>query len=101
MGAIKLSYGELENIASQLKNSSDTMAEILKSIENEFSKVGDEGTWSGTAASETKEVFDRLSQKFPEFSEAVESCYTYLTTKVIPNYKAADAAITGKQEDLL
>lgn len=100
MSAIKLSYEELESIASQLKNSSDAMAEILKSIEDEFSKVGDEGTWSGTAASETKVVFDSLSQKFPEFSEAVESCYIYLTTKVIPNYKAADAVITGKQDDL-
>lgn len=101
MSTIKLSYGELENIASQLKSSSDTMQEILKNVENEFSKVGDQGTWSGTAASETKEVFDTLSAKFPEFVEAVESCYLYLTNVVMPNYRAAEAAITGKQEDLL
>ena len=36
MSAIKLSYGELENIASQLKSSSDTMAEILKIIEKKL-----------------------------------------------------------------
>lgn len=101
MSAIKLSYGELENIASQLKSSSEAMSEILNNVENEFAKVGDEGTWSGTAASETKEVFDQLSKKFPEFVEAVESCYTYLTTKVIPNYRAAEAAITGKQDEIM
>lgn len=94
---LKLSYEQVETIASQLKSSSDTMAEILNEIKNEFSKIGDEGTWSGTAASETKVTFDALSAKFPEFSAAVESCYTYLVQTVLPNYKAVDAAITGQQ----
>ena len=100
MNGAKLSYEQLETIASQLKSSSDQMAEILNNIKNEFSKIGDEGTWSGTSAETTKQTFDTLSAKFPEFVEAVESCYTYLTTKVLPNYRAVEAAITGKQENM-
>lgn len=93
---IKLSYEELQNIASGLKTSSETMAQILNEVKNEFSNIGDDNTWSGTAASETKATFDTLSAKFPEFSQAVESCYTYLTQTVIPNYQAVDSAITGQ-----
>lgn len=101
MNGAKLSYEQLETIASQLKSSSDQMAEILNNIKNEFSKIGDESTWSGTSASTTKEVFDELSKKFPEFVDAVNSCCIYLTTKVIPNYKAVEDAITGQSEEVV
>ena len=92
---VMLDSTQLSEIANEIKISATTMAEILQEVTNEFSKIGDEGTWSGTAASATKEEFDLLSAKFPEFSEAVESCYTYLVGTVIPNYQAAEAKITG------
>lgn len=96
MNDIKLTYDELESIANELKNSSTAMEEILRDITNEFEKIGNDDTWSGTAANETKITFNELSRKFPEFSKAVEDCYKYLTQIVIPNYQAVDAAITGK-----
>lgn len=96
MDDIKLTYDELESIANELKTSSITMEEILNEIKNEFEKIGNEETWSGTAADETKSTFNTLSEKFPEFSKAVEDCYKYLTEVVIPNYQAVDAAIKGQ-----
>lgn len=95
MSAIKLSYSELETIANQLKSSSEAMNEILSGVKVEFSKIGDEETWSGTAASETKVVFDELSAKFPEFVQAVDDCYNYLIGTVIPNYQAVEDEIRG------
>lgn len=97
----KLSYKQLEVIASQLQSASDQMSDILANITSEFAKIGEESTWSGTSASTTKEVFDELSKKFPEFVDAVNSCCIYLTTKVIPNYKAVEDAITGQSEEVV
>ena len=51
--------------------------------------------WSGTAASETKATFDKLSAKFPEFSQSVNDCYKYLLS-VVENYKSVDSMVTGK-----
>ena len=97
----KLSYKQLELIASQLQSAADQMSDILADIAKEFDKIGDESTWSGTSAETSKGNFDKLSKKFPEFVDAVESCYTYLTTKVMPNYKAVENAITGKSEEVV
>lgn len=93
---VQLTYEDMEAIASELKTSSETMESILNEVKGEFENIGDEETWAGTAASATREKFDELSQKFPEFVEAVESCYTYLTQVAMPNYKAVDEAITGQ-----
>ena len=60
-----------------------------------FDKIGTEDVWSGTAASTTKETFDQLSAKFPEFSQSVNDCYKYLTS-VVENYKSVDAMVAGK-----
>lgn len=96
MSAIKLSYGELETIANQLKSSSESMNDILNNVKMEFSKIGDEDTWSGTAASATKEVFDELSTKFPAFVQAVDDCYNYLVGTVMVNYQSAEDELMGK-----
>lgn len=96
MSAIKLSYSELETIASQLKSSAESMNDILNNVKMEFSKIGDEDTWSGTAASQTKDVFDELSAKFPEFVQAIDDCYNYLVGTVMVNYQAAEDELMGK-----
>ena len=96
MTSIKLDSAQLEEIANEIKSSADTMSEILAEVTSQFANIGDESTWSGTAASATKEEFDRLSAKFPEFSDAVDSCYRYLVGTVIPNYKEAEDKIMGK-----
>ena len=96
MNFSKLSYGQITEIADQLSSMSKSMIDLLEEVTKLFNKIGDDGVWSGTAASSTKAEFDDLSAKFPEFSQAVNDCSEYLR-KVVANYKAADAAVQGQQ----
>lgn len=91
-----LSYSQIESISNQLNTKASSMEGLLNNISNQLKKVGDEGTWSGTAASAAFEEFDKLMQKFPEFSAAVKDCSTYLN-KVVATYRAVDNKITGQQ----
>ncbi len=92
----KLSYENVISMAEQLKSSSSEMETLLNELKTLFENVGNEQVWSGTAASATKERFDELSAKFPEFSSAVDDCYKYLSN-VVETYKSVDAAVTGQQ----
>lgn len=92
----KLSYEQINAMAEQLKTSATSMEGLLNELKTLFGNVGNEQVWSGTAASQTKERFDELSAKFPEFSTAIDDCYKYLMN-VVENYKAVDAAVTGQQ----
>ena len=91
-----LSYSQIESISNQLNTKASSMESLLNNISTQLKKVGDEGTWSGTAASAAFEEFDKLMQKFPEFSAAVKDCSTYLN-KVVATYKSVDSKITGQQ----
>ena len=91
----KLSYSQVQSMADQLNSSSTQMETLLTEIKALFDKIKTEDVWSGTAASTTKETFDQLSAKFPEFSQSVNDCYKYLTS-VVENYKSVDAMVTGK-----
>lgn len=91
----KLSYSQVQAMAEQLNTSATTMENLLNEIKTLFENVGNDGVWSGTAAATTKEQFDVLSAKFPEFSSAVNDCYRYLMS-VVENYKAVDAAVNGQ-----
>lgn len=95
--AIKLSYEQIKEKADQLKSASTTMSDLLTQVDNLFKTVGDESTWGGTAAEGVKQSFDTLKQKFPEFSAAVNECYTYLYS-VVANYQAIDAAASSQQQ---
>lgn len=90
----RLSYGQITSIAEQLNNSSAQMESLLNEIKALFDKVGTDDVWSGTAASATKEKFDTLSAKFPEFSQAVNDCYKYLLS-VVENYQNVDNVVKG------
>ena len=91
----KLSYSQVQSLAEKLNTSSTTMETLLSEIKTLFEKIGNEEVWSGTAAAQTKDQFDVLSAKFPEFSSAVNDCYKYLLT-VVENYKAVDTAVNGQ-----
>lgn len=92
----KLSYGQVQSLAEQLNNSSNQMENLLTEMKSLFEKIGSEDVWSGTAASNTKETFDQLSAKFPEFSQSVNDCYRYLMS-VVESYKSVDSMVTGQQ----
>lgn len=92
----KLSYAQVQSIAEQLNSSSLQMESLLTEIKTLFEKVGNDDVWSGTAASQTKETFNTLSAKFPEFSQSINDCYKYLVS-VVENYKSVDAAVTNQQ----
>lgn len=91
MNKVKLSYDELEIIAEKMKILSNDMNILLNDIKNQFDLIGNDYIWSGTAALNVKETFDELSTKFPEFSNSVENCSTFLINTVIPAYKSAEA----------
>ena len=90
----KLTYSQVQAIADSLNTASVDMESLLNEIKSLFDKVGTDDVWSGTAAAQTKDTFDTLSKKFPEFSQSVNDCYIYLT-KVVENYKSVDAMVTG------
>lgn len=91
----KLSYAQVQALADQLNSSSSSMETLLTEIKALFEKVGNDEVWSGTAASTTKETFDQLSAKFPEFSQSVNDCYKYLMA-VVENYKSVDQMVIGQ-----
>ena len=43
----------------------------------------------------TKEEFDRLSAKFPEFSSAISNCHKHLLS-VVETYRSVDTKIIGE-----
>ena len=92
-GLSKLSYNQIQEKAEQLNSASNSMERILEEIKTLFAKIGTDDVWSGTAASSTKQEFDTLSAKFPEFSQAINDCYKYLLS-VVETYKSVDNAIT-------
>ena len=89
----KLSYSEMLQVSSKLKSNAQRMQEILDSVNAEFNKIGEDGTWSGDAANKAKGEFDELKAKFPDFINAVEETSAYIA-KVVADYQAADAALT-------
>lgn len=89
----RLSYGQITTMAEQLNSSANQMESLLNEIKMLFNKIGTDEVWSGTAAAATKEKFDTLSAKFPEFSQAVNDCYKYLLT-VVETYKSVDDMVT-------
>ena len=92
----KLSYSQIQALADQLQSASTSMESLLSELKVLFNKIGNDDVWSGTAASTTKETFDTLSAKFPEFSQAINDCYRYLIS-VVENYKSVDAMVSGQQ----
>ncbi len=99
----KISYSEVENLANKLKTAGTDMEAILSEIKMLLSKIGDDGTWSGEAAVEAKATFDEISVKFPEFSQSVIDCGSYLINTVIANAKIADGIVRktgGVQEHI-
>lgn len=91
-----LSYKDIEDISNQLDAKASSMESLLNNISTQLKKVGNEGTWSGTAASSAFAEFNKLMEKFPEFSQAVKDCSTYLN-KVVATYRAVDSKIIGQQ----
>ena len=92
----RLSYEQVLSLADQLNSTSQNMETLLNEIKTLFNKVGSDDVWSGTAAAETRQVFDELSAKFPEFNQSVNDCYKYLL-QVVENYKSVDASVMGQQ----
>lgn len=84
-----LTYSEILSISESLKGNSVTMGQILDEIRNNFSKIGDDGVWSGTSANEAKAEFNKLAAKFDDFSKVVNDAANYLAT-VVANYQAVD-----------
>lgn len=95
MDFTKLSYSQVQAMADQLSSASTQMESLLNEIKTLFDKIGTDDVWNGTAAAATKETFELLSAKFPEFSQSVNDCYKYLMS-VVENYKSVDAMLTGK-----
>lgn len=91
----KVSYAQITSSANELSSSAERMNQLIEELKAVFNKIGDGSVWSGTAASQTKEAFDLLSAKMPEFSEALLECQQYLL-RVVENYQSVDRVISGQ-----
>lgn len=91
----KLSYGEIASYSTNLQSYSTDMQSLLNEIKTLFGKIGTDDVWSGTAADSAKEKFDALSNKFPDFYNAISDCAKYLNS-VIETYKAVDSKISSQ-----
>lgn len=91
-----LSYEEMLEISTQLSTCANEMQSELDQIKSEFGKIGEGDIWSGTAAAEAKQTFDKLSAKFPEFVTAVQECSDYLA-KVVDLYQSVDSQAQANQ----
>lgn len=91
----KLSYADIRTTANNLRTKANSMSNILDNVKTQFNKIGTDNVWSGTAASQTKDEFDKLSEKFHTFHEAVTSCANYLD-QMVENYESVDRAVQGQ-----
>lgn len=91
----KLSYEQVTAAANELNAVSSEMNTLLQEIKMLFAKIGEDGVWSGTAAASTKETFDALSAKFPQFYEAISDCSKYLN-QVVANYQSVDSVLKNQ-----
>lgn len=91
-----LDYNQIDSIAKQLSSKATVMESILNNVSNELDKIGNDGTWSGTAADSAKAEFNSLKQKFPEFKDAIVSCSKYLE-QTVNRYKAVDQTVMGQR----
>lgn len=89
-----LSYEQVLNISSTLGTDAQKMNTLLDEVKTLLNNVGNENTWSGTAAAETKATLDTLIKQFPEFYNAVNDMSKYLA-QVVANYQTADRSITS------
>ena len=92
----KISYQAMSEASTSLKTNATDMSTILTEIKTLFENIGDESTWSGTAANSAKEQFDTLSAKFEEFYTSISDCSQYLD-KVVQNYQNVDSIVNGQQ----
>lgn len=93
----KLSYEQIKSTAEELNSASEQMETVLNEIKTLFNKIGTEEVWSGQAALASKESFDKLSAKFPEFALAIKDCYKYLLI-VVENFQNVDASVQKAQQ---
>ena len=90
----KLNYQQILERANSLKASATKMQNNLDEVKRLFGVIGTDDAWNGTAAGVTKNEFNRLSEKFPDFSKAVDDCSIYLNS-VVENYQSVDSIVTG------
>ncbi len=95
LGGSKLTYEQIMSLAEQLKSAANQMDALLNNdIQSLFRLIGTEEIWAGVSASHTREQFDTLSAKFPQFVQAIDDCHRYLM-KVVENYRSVDQSVIG------
>ncbi len=87
------SYQDLTDAATNLRKYKTEMDTLLNTtIKNNINKIG-EGSdiWSGDAAENAKQKFNKIAAKFPDFVKSVEDCAAYLE-QVRTDFQNADTA---------
>ena len=96
----KISYEQVMATSASLSASSKKMREILSEVEQKMQRVNTEDTWKSAAAEELYAKFKSLAAIFESFYTAIEG-YSRFLSNTVETYKAADAAIAGKADELL
>ena len=95
----KISYEQVNTIASQISQGAKRMQEILNETSQKMESVNQEDTWKSNAAGELYTKYKELSAKFENFYTAVEN-YSKFLTNTVETYQAADQAIQGQASNL-
>lgn len=98
MNYSKLSYEQIESLAQNLSSASNNMESVLSEVKNLLSQIGNSEVWSGTSASNIREEFDKLSAKFPEFTQSIEDCSKHLKA-VVANYRSVDSTVSNMMHE--
>ena len=95
----KISYEEVNQIASTIKNGAERMRQILNETSQNMQNVNQDDTWKSNAAGELYAKFKELETKFEGFYTEIEN-YSKFLTQTVETYQAADAAIANASSNL-
>lgn len=91
----QISYGEVRNIASQIKSSADIVQDILNRVDQEMTnQIGSGEAWRSTASESYYTTFKELSAKFQNFyNELVK--YSNFLNATVTAYEENDTHIAN------
>lgn len=95
----KISYEQVTSTAQSIKSSANNMQQILNNVTQKMNQVGNDDVWKSSAAQQLLMRFKELSSKFEIFYTEIDN-YSKFLLRTVETYKAADAAIANKADEL-
>ena len=75
------SYTDILSLASELKNISSQIGELIEITRNDYKEIGLDGNiWTGSVANTSKQIFEDLAVKYHDFSKLNNEYCDYLVS---------------------